>query len=157
RNRYPAFSGRNLYFWCFAPQAVASADLPSIVLSTAREGLQVATFPASFTEPLAIGKITGDLPARRWIPVRIPLTEFRTASIYEFRAERLENVIFHQARADGVEHTLIIDELRIDADPQQGSKAALPAPQNLRAVAYERHVDLSWTPINDVALGRYVI
>ena len=157
RNRYPAFSGRNLYFWCFAPEPIAAADLPSLVLSTAREGLQVAIFPASFTEPLAIGRITGNLPARRWIRVRIPLTEFRSASIYEFRPERLENVIFHQGRADGVKHTLIIDELRIDADPQESSNASLPAAQNLRAVAYERHVDLSWTPINHVGLGRYVI
>lgn len=157
RNRYPEFSGRNLYFWCFAPQAIAAADLPSIVLSTAREGLQVATFPASFTEPLRLGQITGDVPARRWIRVRIPFTEFRTASIYEFRPERLENVIFHQGRADGVEHTLIIDELRIDPDPPQDAKAALPTVENVRAIAYERHVDLSWTPIHDASLGRYVI
>ncbi len=31
RNRPPECSGRILYFWCFAPQAIAAADLPSIV------------------------------------------------------------------------------------------------------------------------------
>ena len=71
RNRYPEFSGRNLSFWCFAPQAIAAADMPSLVLSTAREGLQVAEFPASFTEPLALGKITGDVPRGRWLLVRV--------------------------------------------------------------------------------------
>lgn len=157
RNRYPEFSGRDLYFWCFAPEAIAAADLPSIVLSTAREGLQVAEFPASFTEPLPMGKIVGDLPAGHWIRVRIPLTEFRSASIYEFRPERLQNVIFHQGSADGVKHTLIIDEMRIDADLEDGPEAALSAPQNVRATGYERHVDISWDAINDPRLGRYVI
>jgi exo beta-1,2-glucooligosaccharide sophorohydrolase (non-reducing end) len=157
RNRYPEFSGRYLYFWCFAPEAIAAVDLPSIVLSTAREGLQVAQFPASFTLPLPMGKITGDIPAGQWVRVRIPLTEFRSASIYEFRPERLQNVIFHQGRADGWKHTLIIDEMRLDADLGSGPETALPVPQNVRAISYERHVDISWDAINDPALGRYVI
>ena len=156
RNRYPEFSGRNLYFWCFAPQGIAAADLPSILLSTSREGLQVAEFPASFTEPLAMGKIVGDLPPARWVQVRIPLSEFRTASIYEFRPQYLQNVIFHQAATDGKQHTLIVDEFRIDADPDNAPRA-MSAPQNVRAVGYERHVDLRWDPIRNPALGRYVI
>jgi exo beta-1,2-glucooligosaccharide sophorohydrolase (non-reducing end) len=157
RNRYPEFSGRNLYFWCFAPQAIAADDLPSIVLSTSREGLQVAEFPASFTQPLPMGKVVGDLPAGKWIRVRIPLSEFHSASIYEFRPQYLENVVFHQAYADGAQHTLIIDEFRIDGDPADGSATSLTAPQNVKAVGYERHVDVNWSPVNDRALGRYVI
>src|SRR6266850_6672378 len=74
RNRLPEFAGHALYFWCFAPQAIAAADLPSLVLSTGREGLQVAEFPASFTEPLPLGKFAGNLPAGRWVRVRIPFT-----------------------------------------------------------------------------------
>ncbi len=157
RNRFPEFSGRDLYFWCFAPQAIAAADLPSIVLSTSREGLQVAEFPASFTEPLPMDKVVGDLPASRWIQVRIPISEFRSASIYEFRPQYLQNVVFHQARADGVQHTLIVDEFRIDGDPAASSAAALAAPQNVHAVGYDRHVEVRWNPISDPALGRYVI
>src|SRR5437868_3430766 len=26
RNRFPEFSGQNLYFWCFAPQAISADD-----------------------------------------------------------------------------------------------------------------------------------
>ncbi len=155
RNRLPEFTGHNLYFWCFAPHAIATADLPSFVLSTGREGLQVAEFPASFTEPLPLGKFTGDLPAGRWVQVRIPFNEFHTASIYEFSLQHLQNVIFHQARADGVRHTLIVDEFRIDDDPVAGE--ALRAPENVRAVGYDRHVNVNWNPVNNPALGRYVI
>jgi len=156
RNRYPEFSGQNLYFWCYAPQAIAAEDLPSIVLSTSREGLQVAEFPASFTEPLPLGKVVNGVPAGKWIRVRIPLSEFHSASIYEFRPEHLQNVVFHQARADGVQHTLIVDEFRIDGDPPAES-ATLPVPENVKAVGYERHVDVSWNPISNPGLDRYVI
>lgn len=156
RNRYPEVAGHNLYFWCFAPQAIAAADLPVLVLSTSREGLQVAEFPASFTEPLPLGKITGDIPAGRWMRVRIPFTEFRTASIYEFRPQYLQNVVFHQARADGVRHTLIVDEFRVDDDPAANA-APLPAPKDVRAIGYDRHVEVRWNAVNSPALGRYVI
>jgi len=157
RYRPPEVSGQNLYFWCFAPQGIAAADLPSIVASTSSEGLQVAQFPASFTDPLPMGKVIGDLPAGRWIQVRIPFSELHTASIYPFRPQYLQNVIFHQARADGVQHTLIVDEFRIDTDPENATGMTVSTPQNVRAVGYERHVDLSWTAIHDPALGHYVI
>ena len=157
RNRFPKLSGTNLYFWCFAPQAIAAADLPSLVLSTSREGLQVAEFPAAFTEPLPMGKMVGDIPAGRWVQVRIPLREFHTASIYEFRPQYMQNVIFHQGRADGVQHTLIVDEFRVDDDPPATSAATLPAPENVHAIGYDRHVEVRWDPVNSPALGRYVI
>ena len=87
RYRFPELDGRNLYLWCYSPQAIAASDLPRIMLSTTREGLQVAEFPGSFTDPLPLGKYAGDLPAGHWVQVRIPLSEFRTGSIYEFRPQ----------------------------------------------------------------------
>ena len=156
RNRFPEFSGHNLYFWCFATQPIAAADLPSIVLSTSREGLQVAEFPASFTDPLPMGKFIGDIPAGRWIQVRIPVNEFHSASIYEFRPLDLQNVVFHQGRADGMRHTLIVDEFRID-DDSAAAGPTVPIPQNVHATGYDRHVEVSWNAISDPALARYVI
>jgi exo beta-1,2-glucooligosaccharide sophorohydrolase (non-reducing end) len=157
RNRFPEMSGHNLYLWCFAPQPISADDLPSLVLSTGREGLQVAEFPASFTDPLPMGKVTGDLSAGRWIQVRIPLSEFRSGSIYQFRPEYLQNVVFHQGRADGARHTLIVDEIRIDDDFPVSAGAPLTAPQSVRAIGYDRHVVISWDPVKSPALGRYVI
>lgn len=157
RNRFPELSGRNLYFWCYAPQAIAAADLPSIVLSSSPEGLQVAQFPASFTDPLPMGGVAGNIPAGRWVRVRIPLSLFRSASVYEFHSQYTQNIIFHQGRADRVPHTLILDEIQFDNDPPAGRPATLPAPQNVRAVGYDRHVDVRWDPIESPALGRYVI
>jgi hypothetical protein len=157
RNRFPEFKGHNLYFWCFAPEAIAADDLPILVLSSTSEGLQVAEFPSAFSEPLPLGKIAGDIPAGKWVQARIPLSDFRTGSIYEFRPEYLRNVIFHQGRADGVRHTLIIDEIRVGDDTAVGDAASLPAPDNIRAIGYDRHVEVRWDPVNSSLLGRYVI
>jgi exo beta-1,2-glucooligosaccharide sophorohydrolase (non-reducing end) len=157
RNRFPEFSGHSLYLWVFAPQAISANDLPMLVLSNTREGLQVAEFPGAFTDPLPMGKFTGDLQAGRWVEVRIPLSEFHTGSIYEFRPEYLQNIIFHQGRADGVRHTLIVDEIRIDDDPAGNPVTTLPAPGNVHTIGYDRHVEVRWSPVNSSALGRYVI
>jgi exo beta-1,2-glucooligosaccharide sophorohydrolase (non-reducing end) len=156
RNRFPELHGQNLYFWCFSSAAIAADDLPEMVISNTGQGLHVAEFPGAFTEPLAIGKYAGDIPAGKWVRVKIPLSAFRSASIYEFRPEYLRSVVFHQGRADDAKHTLIIDEIRIDDDPKD-SEPRLSAPKNLRATGYDRHVEISWEPIDNPALGRYVI
>lgn len=155
RNRFPGLSGHNLYFWIFAPQAISAADLPKVVLSNVREGLQVAEFPGSFSEPLDLGKYAGDVPSGRWVQVRIPLSDCRTASIYPFKPEYVQSVTFHQGRADDVRHTLIIDEIRIDDD--LSAATTLPVPSNVRAVGYDRHVEIQWDAVEPPALARYVV
>jgi len=96
RYRFPEMKGQNLYFWCFAPQAIAADDLPDLVVSNNVSGLQVAEFPGSFTQPVSVGKFAGDIPAGRWTRVRIPLSVLRTGLIYEFHPEYLRSLVFHQ-------------------------------------------------------------
>lgn len=155
RNRVPGLNGHNLYFWIYAPQAIAASDLPELVLSTSREGLQVAEFPASFSAPLRLGKYTGDVAAARWIEVRIPFSDITTASIYPFNPAYLQSLTFSQEHADNIRHTLIIDEIRV-ADPPE-SNSGLPAPANLRATGYDRHIELEWSSTELPGLARYVI
>jgi hypothetical protein len=155
RNRSPRLSGHNLYFWIYSPERVSAADLPKLVLSNEIEGLQVAEFPATFSEPLALGKYTGDVPAGRWVEVRIPLSDCRTASIYPFRPEYLRSISFHQGSADNVRHTLIVDEIRVDDDASNAE--SFSAPSNLRATGYDRHVELEWDAVDTSATARYVI
>jgi len=155
RNRTPEFAGQNLYFWLYAPQSIAAADLPSFVLSDAREGLQVATFPGSFTAPEPLGKYAGDLPAGRWVQVRIPMAALRTASVYAFDPAHLQSVIFHQGRADDTEHTLIIDQVRVDDERTAGSPPDTPT--QVSAQGYDRHVVVQWESTETPALAHYVI
>jgi hypothetical protein len=155
RNRLPELSGHNLYFWIFAPKPIAAADMPEVVLSNAREGLQIAEFPASFSKPMDLGRYTGYVPGGRWVQVRIPFSDCRAASIYPFEPEFLQSITFHQGRADNVRRTLIVDEIRVDDDPVQ--KATLPAPSNLRATGYDRHVEIEWNAMDSPGLARYVV
>ena len=154
RNRFPEFEGHNLYFWCYAPQAIAAEDLPMLVLSNRGEGLQAAEFPAAFSEPLSLGKVIGNIPAGRWVHVRIPFSEIHTASIYQLRPQDLQNVVFHQARPDGARHTLIIDQVWVGDDTPEQS---LPAPEHVRAIGYDRHVEVRWDPVSTSLFGLYVI
>ncbi|WP_109489245.1 glucoamylase family protein [Occallatibacter savannae] len=154
RNRRPGLDGHNLYFWLYAPQAIAAADLPKLVLSTSPEGLQVAEFPASFSAPLALGKYTGNIPADKWTEVRVPFSDITTASIYPFKPEYLQSLTFHQDRADNARHTLVIDEIRVADDP---TASALPAPSHLHATGYDRHIELEWSSSDPARLARYVI
>ena len=161
RNRFPGLKGNTLSFWCYAPEAIAGADLPLIVLSNSREGLRVAQFPGSFTDALPLGKFAGDLTAGRWVRVQIPFAAWHSASIYEFRPEFQQSVIFRQGRADGRRHTLILDEIRVDsaagATKGQNSAVSLKPPKNLRAVGYDRHIELRWEPSPGTGLERYII
>ncbi len=160
-NRYPELTGHTLFFWAFAPQEIASADLPQIMLSDAKDGLQVATTPGSFTEAEPLAKYSGDIPAGRWVQVRIPLDNHRSASVYQFHPERLQSIIFHQFRADGAKHILIIDDIRVDDEPgAEGTGHAVPAlttPQHIVAKGYDRHVAITWTADETNALDHYVI
>ncbi len=155
RNRYPELSGNTLILWVYAPKKIAASDLPDFVLSTAQDGLQVAEFPASFTAPVSLGKYSGDVPAGKWVEVKIPLASLPTASVYPFHHELIQSIVFHQGRADDIPHTLFLDEIRVgDAQP---SSATPPAPADLTAEGYERHVDLSWKAVDSPHLARFVI
>ncbi|MGH8316026.1 MAG: glucoamylase family protein, partial [Steroidobacterales bacterium] len=158
-NRYPELKGHTLYFWVYSPEPIAAADLPGVMLSDAREGLQVATMPGSFTveEPLAT-YTGGDLPAARWTEIRIPLAKARSASVYKFHPERLQSIILHQRKGDGARHVLIIDDIRVDDElPANVMHMALPEPDHLSAKGYDRHIDVQWDAPAESGADYYVI
>jgi hypothetical protein len=148
RNRLPQLSGDFLFFWIFSPGKISAADLPSIVLSNSRDA-------SSFSQPLALGRYTGDLMPNHWTQVRIPLADLQPASIYGFNPQFTQAITFSQDRADNVRHTLIVDEMRVDNDP--GSSPAPAAPQNVRATGYDRHIEIEWDDAPSAPAARYLI
>ena len=156
RNRLPELTGDTLVFWLYAPEAIAAADLPQLVLSNKASGLQVAEFPGSFTAPEPLGRFTGNLPAKQWVQVRIPASQLRAASIYPFHITELRSVIFHQGRADAKSHTLFVDEIHLE-DGAAASAAKLAAPGALSATGYELQVDLHWSAADSPTNARTAI
>jgi len=157
-NRFPDFVGHTLFFWVYSPEAIAAADLPGVMLSDARGGLQVATMPGSFTVSEPLAAYTGDLPAGVWVPVRMPLAKLRSASVYAFRPERLQSLVFHQRGADGKNHVLFVDDVRIDDEPApDAAPVPLPTPEGVSAKGYDRHIDVTWQPPAEGAAAYYVV
>lgn len=94
---------------------------------------------------------------RRWTEIKIPLGRFVTASIHPFDPHRINRIFFIQGAPDRADHTLILDEFKIDNDEAGSQAGTLAGIRNVRAKAYERHVDLTWDPVNSKRLARYVI
>jgi exo beta-1,2-glucooligosaccharide sophorohydrolase (non-reducing end) len=153
RNRLTDFRGDTLYMWCYSPEEIPAADLPSIQLEDEEH---------DFTEPVKLDGITGDMPAKKWVQIRLPLSEFATASIHPFRPRELHSVHFGQSAADDMQRTLIIDEIKIDdrnaASPVAPEVRSAPRPpENIQAKGYDRHIDVSWDPAADSDLQSYAI
>jgi hypothetical protein len=153
RNRPTDFRGDTLFLWCYAPEAIPADDLPM---------LQLEDEDHDFTVPVKLETASGEVPARKWFQIRLPLSEFAIASIHPFQARALHSLYFSQGIADNASHTLIIDEIKIDdksaafpVGPEIRSPP--PPPQNVQAKGYDRHVDISWDPTTDDYLQSYAI
>jgi exo beta-1,2-glucooligosaccharide sophorohydrolase (non-reducing end) len=151
RNREILFYGDSLFLWCYSAEPLAAHDLPEIrLLDTNR----------NFSVPVRLGDFIAGISARRWTQIRIPLAKFAGGSVDRFDPHRLQEIVFSQSVADDAKHTLLIDEIRIDSAASAGgapNASKLIAPRNLKAVGYERQVDLSWHAVDTDALARYVI
>jgi exo beta-1,2-glucooligosaccharide sophorohydrolase (non-reducing end) len=155
RNREILFEGDTLSFWLYSAEGIPAAELPDVHISDTNRG---------FSERVRVGEFSGDIPARKWTRVRIPLNKFTPRSVTSFDVHRMHTVSFQQAAADGKPHTLYVDEVRIETaeDKDGAKKSTAPVPTNLQAKGYERHIDLSWDTTGAesktfTGLGRFVI
>ena len=154
RNREIRFAGDTLFIWVYSPTSFPASALPVIrALDTGND----------FSAPLKLEDFAGvtAMPARKWVRIKIPLNLFVTASIHQMDTQRIQSVLLSQGVADGLLHTLVMDEIVIDTDAsanESGAGAALlTAPDGLTATGYERHVDLSWRAQPNENAARYVV
>jgi hypothetical protein len=152
RNRPRRWAGTTLYVWAWSDEPIAARDLPQLALVEALE----KDWSNNPTAPLPLSDFTGDIPARRWVRIAIPLTRFQPTAIGGFDPWRMRTLVLSQGAAtDGKAHELILDDLRLQPDP--GATAVPPAPTGLTATGYERHVLLQWRPVADPDVAQYVI
>src|SRR6202453_3717668 len=147
RNRTRLFPGTRLFLWLYAAQGIGATDLPLLALRDA---------DANFTDPLDVAAYNNDLKPESWTRVGIPLASFQTASVNPFQPHRVSALIFVQGKADAEPHTLLLDDIRIE-NVAPSNQTAPPAPTHVQAKGYERHIDLTWSPVEDEALAQYVI
>jgi exo beta-1,2-glucooligosaccharide sophorohydrolase (non-reducing end) len=147
RDRYVDFPGKNLFLWFCSKEGLSARYLPKMALRDLDGG---------FTQPMSISAYTHDLKPGKWTRVRIPLAGFTTASLHSFEPRRLAVVAFVQGAADQTSHTLFVDDIRVE-DAAGPSQRAPATPGSVRARGYERHIDITWNPVEDPALAQYVI
>lgn len=146
RNRTVSFPGAFLWIWMCSPDGMLARQLPQITLRDQGR---------NFSFPVDLGSFTADLKPGKWTRVKIPLNAFQTASLHPFEPHRLNTIVLSQGKADSGSHTLLLDDIRIE-DAQPGEQAP-PVPQNVQAKGYERHVDITWKPVESPRLAQYVI
>ena len=150
----PELSGRNLYFWCFAPQAIAASDLPSWYFPLRARVSQVAEFPASFTEPLPHGQTGGRYPRRTlgagaYSHGRIHALPSMVSAL---NICRTSSSIRDAPTVHSTYRSWMNFRLMTIRPPISGP--TLPAPEGVRAIGYDRHVEVRWNPVINPALGR---
>ena len=157
RDREILFEGDTLSFWLYSKEGIAASVLPGLRLDDTNRG---------FSEAIRVGEFSGNIPAKKWTRVRIPLTRIGPASVTSFDPHRLSSMIFEQGAVDSAPHELFIDEVRIENGSASTTDGKSAAPRNLQARAYERHVDLTWDLTWDpsasrsekeAALGRFIV
>jgi hypothetical protein len=156
RNRMLGFPGAYLWIWVCAPQGLKAADLPRMALRAPGQP-RVALWDVgqTFSAPLKLGAYAHDLAPGKWIRLRIPLADLRTASVDPFDPHRVNTIVWLQGSADNQPHTLLVDDIRIEDDP--GTVAVPAAPNGVQVKGYERHFDVTWEPVNDAHVAQYVI
>lgn len=142
-------SGRALWYWAYSTTALTPDESPQI---------QVIDESGVYSPPI---HLTGDMPAfpaRQWVRMRLPFDAFvglfRSTSETRFDPERLSGLSITQGLDDGRPHTLYLDDIMVGNDPELQA-VRLTAPGGLAAKGYERHVDLSWTPMAAPGLLHY--
>ena len=148
RNRDYRFQGDTLSFWCFSSLDLSPSDLPL---------LRVEDDAGDFSAPLHLEKFATGLRSGHWHQIHIPLKTFVSASLRPLDPNRLLSIIFSQDASDGIDHTLLIDQITIEPSATGKDQTSLPTPREIHARGFERHIDISWNSSDPPSLQHYVI
>lgn len=135
-----AFEGDALTFWCYSDAEITEANSPRVFLRDSAEAGTPAVTLVSGKERI---------PAGKWVQVTLPFAAFREpiyngTSDQAFDYRKFLSIAFMQGLDDDREHVLYLDDFQIRPS-HSTDEAPPPAPQNVAARGFERHVDVTWT------------
>src|SRR4029077_3764656 len=147
----PEFIGSNLYVWCYSEEGLSASTSPRMYLGDST---------GQGTPTITLITAQEGLPAKRWTRIRLPFDSFQgqvnDTKPVTFDPHKVTKIALVQGLDDGQEHTLYLDDIEVGDDPPQGTQAP-DAPSGLAAKGYDRHVDLSWAPMQDALLQYFKI
>jgi hypothetical protein len=124
-----------LSFQAYAPDGLSKSHWPMLFMEGAPGVTKSRKYP--------LGDYAGDLPAKVWTEVKVPLSVFFKDPFQTgIQFNQIKAIIFGQGVADGQEHTLLVDEVR--AYKGGAVSGPLLPPARVHAFGYERHIEIQW-------------
>jgi hypothetical protein len=121
-----------LVFWLYSVEGIDAEDLPSVFME------DITNRKSIF---LAVSDWADDLSAGEWTRITIPMSNFlESGDGVDYSI--IKTIGFAQNASDGVQHTLLIDNMRVNKG--DGTWPPLEPPQQVSATAYECHIEVSW-------------
>lgn len=135
----------SLQFWLYSVEGLDTTNLPRIFME---DVANKKTYKHHFSE------WSPSLPAATWVRVTLPMSLFLLAGDgVDFT--RIKTIGFSQNTADGTQHTLLIDNMRVFKGSGTSEPAA--APTGLTAAGYDSHIELRWNPNAGDNLSGYAV
>jgi hypothetical protein len=121
-----------LEFWLYSVEGIDAEDLPSVFME------DITNRKSIF---LAVSDWSDDLSAGEWTRITIPMSNFlESGDGVDYTI--IKTIGFAQNASDGIQHTLLIDNMRVNKG--DGTWPPLEPPQQVSATAYECHIEVSW-------------
>ncbi len=144
-----AFEGDTLSMWLYASEELTAETAPRIFLQDAGgNGVPTILLLADH----------GQLPANRWVQLRIPLANFRgqyrDTDDPKFDPRQLASITLVQNLEDLAPHTMYIDDVTV-IDGAAADDAPPEAPTDLIVQGQDCHFDLSWQSVAATDLVGY--
>ncbi len=134
-----------LQFWLYSVEGLDSVNLPRIFMEDINN---VKTTKHLFS------KWCNNLPPGQWIRVKIPMSLFLGAGDpVDFT--KIKTIGFAQNTNDAIQHTLLIDNMRVFAG--SGTSPQASRPEGFTAKGFDSHVELRWHPNPEAYLTGYSI
>ncbi len=135
-----------LSFWVYSDTILPDQNLPLIYLEDLSN---------EKTEKFGLSDYTDDITDSLWTQIKVPLDIFKN-NPSSADLTRIKTIFYGQDEADGVEHRLYLDEIRMYIGAQNDTTPP-DTPSNLAAEGYFKHVDLQWDANSETDLKGYNI
>ncbi len=134
-----------MIFWLQSLEGIASGDLPQVFMEDVTNKKTIFISVSDWSE---------DIPAGIWTRITIPMELFLTSGD-GVDYTHIKTIGFTQDAADGIEHTLLVDNMKVIKG--DGTTPPVSAPQNVVVSGYEYHMEISWKANPEEDVSEYAI
>jgi len=122
-----------LMFWLYSVEGISETNLPKIFME------DITNKKSNFQ---LLSPWADDLTDGSWTRIAMPMSQFFNENDgTDFT--KIKTIGFTQNTADGLEHIMLIDDMRVFTG--DGTSPAATQPSGVTATGYDSHIEVSWT------------